>query len=190
MDSGYFSLEKTKPDPPQPPQHPHHLPLPTPEGPCRYTSSDSGSFYSNCTSPVSASLPSPDSELSALTPPITMAPPTTLTPPTILTPPMTLTPPTPMPLTPPIILTPPMALTPPTIVTTPPGCEDKGGACVGGPWGRGGPGSRSYAALADVPKAKRLSQRQAFSAQRQRLQQRARSPGREEVARLFGLERR
>lgn len=52
--------------------------------------------------------------------------------------------------------------------------------------------SRQYAALADVPKAIRISLREAFQAERRRLEHRtrARSPGREEVARLFGNERR
>lgn len=52
--------------------------------------------------------------------------------------------------------------------------------------------SRQYAALADVPKAIRISHREAFQVERRRLERRtrARSPGREEVARLFGYERR
>ncbi|XP_037664509.1 myosin phosphatase Rho-interacting protein isoform X3 [Choloepus didactylus] len=49
-----------------------------------------------------------------------------------------------------------------------------------------------YATLADVPRAVRISHREAFQAERRRLERRARarSPGREEVARLFGNERR
>ncbi|XP_053132108.1 myosin phosphatase Rho-interacting protein isoform X10 [Hemicordylus capensis] len=52
--------------------------------------------------------------------------------------------------------------------------------------------SRQYATLADVPKAVRISHRDAFQVERRRLERRvrARSPGREEVARLFGSERR
>nr|XP_056722304.1 myosin phosphatase Rho-interacting protein isoform X2 [Euleptes europaea] len=52
--------------------------------------------------------------------------------------------------------------------------------------------SRQYATLADVPRAIRISNREAFQAERKRLERRARarSPGREEVARLFGSERR
>ncbi|XP_036134353.1 myosin phosphatase Rho-interacting protein isoform X3 [Molossus molossus] len=52
--------------------------------------------------------------------------------------------------------------------------------------------SRQYATLADVPKAIRISHREAFQVERRRLEHRtrARSPGREEVARLFGNERR
>ncbi|XP_048871621.1 uncharacterized protein si:ch73-103b11.2 isoform X6 [Brienomyrus brachyistius] len=57
---------------------------------------------------------------------------------------------------------------------------------------RAGRGARQYALLADVPRAKRLSHEEAFLLERRRLEQRARtrSPGREEVERLFGLERR
>ncbi|XP_021103258.1 myosin phosphatase Rho-interacting protein isoform X3 [Heterocephalus glaber] len=52
--------------------------------------------------------------------------------------------------------------------------------------------TRQYAALADVPKAIRISHREAFQVERRRLERRtrARSPGREEVARLFGNQRR
>ncbi|XP_035254538.1 rootletin-like isoform X1 [Anguilla anguilla] len=171
-ESGYFSLEKPKPDS-QPPQRPRHLPLSSPsgpEGPHRYPSSDPDpltsplppdSLRSNGTSTFSASLTSLDSDLSPATP---------------------------------------KSPTAPTIVTTPPSCEDEeeedegrvwGGGCGGERAGRGGRRPPvSYASLADVPKAKRLTQRLALSAHRKRLEQRARSPGREEVARLFGLERR
>uniref|UniRef100_G3WY05 Myosin phosphatase Rho interacting protein n=1 Tax=Sarcophilus harrisii TaxID=9305 RepID=G3WY05_SARHA len=52
--------------------------------------------------------------------------------------------------------------------------------------------SRQYTALADVPKAIRISNQEAFQVERRRLERkiRARSPGREEVARLFGNQRR
>ncbi|XP_058891656.1 myosin phosphatase Rho-interacting protein-like isoform X2 [Acipenser ruthenus] len=52
--------------------------------------------------------------------------------------------------------------------------------------------TREYASLADIPKAKRISNRDAFQVEKKRLEQRtrARSPGREEVARIFGTERR
>ncbi|XP_029433295.1 myosin phosphatase Rho-interacting protein isoform X2 [Rhinatrema bivittatum] len=52
--------------------------------------------------------------------------------------------------------------------------------------------SRQYTVLADVPRARRISHREAFQVEWKRLEQRtrARSPGREEVARLFGQERR
>ncbi|XP_016100961.1 myosin phosphatase Rho-interacting protein-like isoform X2 [Sinocyclocheilus grahami] len=58
--------------------------------------------------------------------------------------------------------------------------------------GRAGRGGQGYAALADVPRARRLSHRDAYrsSQKRQELRARTRSPGREEVERLFGRERR
>ncbi|KAA0705075.1 Myosin phosphatase [Triplophysa tibetana] len=61
-----------------------------------------------------------------------------------------------------------------------------------GALGRVGRGGQGYAALADVPRAKRLNHREAFrsSQRRQEVRARTRSPGREEVQRLFGLERR
>uniref|UniRef100_A0A667XL44 Myosin phosphatase Rho interacting protein n=1 Tax=Myripristis murdjan TaxID=586833 RepID=A0A667XL44_9TELE len=63
---------------------------------------------------------------------------------------------------------------------------------VGGGGGRVGRSGREYAALSDVPRARRLSYREAFRSEkkRQELRARTRSPGREEVARLFGEERR
>ncbi|XP_058622136.1 centrosome-associated protein CEP250 isoform X5 [Onychostoma macrolepis] len=63
---------------------------------------------------------------------------------------------------------------------------------VGGASGRAGRGGEGYAALADVPRARRLSHRDAYrsSQKRQELRARTRSPGREEVERLFGRERR
>ncbi|XP_063286747.1 myosin phosphatase Rho-interacting protein isoform X2 [Pelobates fuscus] len=52
--------------------------------------------------------------------------------------------------------------------------------------------NRQYAILADVPRARRISHKDAFQVEKKRLEQktRARSPGREEVARLFGQQRR
>ncbi|XP_078521353.1 myosin phosphatase Rho-interacting protein isoform X3 [Lissotriton helveticus] len=52
--------------------------------------------------------------------------------------------------------------------------------------------TRQYATLADIPRARRISHREAFQVERKRLEQktRARSPGREEVERLFGQQRR
>ncbi len=63
---------------------------------------------------------------------------------------------------------------------------------VGGASGRVGRGGQGYATLADVPRARRLSHRDAYrsSQKRQELRARTRSPGREEVERLFGRERR
>ncbi|XP_039472745.1 coiled-coil domain-containing protein 18 isoform X2 [Oreochromis aureus] len=62
----------------------------------------------------------------------------------------------------------------------------------GGGGGRVGRSGREYASLADVPRARRLSYREAFRSEKKRqdLRARTRSPGREEVARLFGEERR
>ncbi|XP_075686783.1 myosin phosphatase Rho-interacting protein isoform X2 [Rhinoderma darwinii] len=52
--------------------------------------------------------------------------------------------------------------------------------------------NREYAVLADVPRARRITHREVFQVERKRLEQRtrARSPGRDEVARLFGQQRR
>uniref|UniRef100_I3KVR4 Myosin phosphatase Rho interacting protein n=1 Tax=Oreochromis niloticus TaxID=8128 RepID=I3KVR4_ORENI len=60
----------------------------------------------------------------------------------------------------------------------------------GGGGGRVGRSGREYASLADVPRARRLSYREAFRSEKKRqdLRARTRSPGREEVARLFGEE--
>uniref|UniRef100_A0A8C2A664 Myosin phosphatase Rho interacting protein n=1 Tax=Cyprinus carpio TaxID=7962 RepID=A0A8C2A664_CYPCA len=65
-------------------------------------------------------------------------------------------------------------------------------SCVGGASGRAGRGGQGYVTLADVPRARRLSHRDAYrsSQKRQELRARTRSPGREEVERLFGRERR
>lgn len=62
----------------------------------------------------------------------------------------------------------------------------------GGGGGRAGRSGREYATLSDVPRARRLSYREAFRSEKkhQELRARTRSPGREEVARLFGEERR
>lgn len=68
--------------------------------------------------------------------------------------------------------------------------ESNGSASCGG--SRVGRSGREYAVLSDVPRARRLSYREAFRSEkkRQELRARTRSPGREEVARLFGQERR
>uniref|UniRef100_A0A665V398 PH domain-containing protein n=1 Tax=Echeneis naucrates TaxID=173247 RepID=A0A665V398_ECHNA len=74
------------------------------------------------------------------------------------------------------------------------GCSGGGGSntSVSGGGSRVGRSGREYAALSDVPRARRLSYREAFRSEkkRQELRARTRSPGREEVARLFGEERR
>ncbi|XP_051795688.1 myosin phosphatase Rho-interacting protein isoform X10 [Acanthochromis polyacanthus] len=66
------------------------------------------------------------------------------------------------------------------------------GSIGGGGGGRIGRSGREYAALSDVPRARRLTYREAFRSEKKRqdLRARTRSPGREEVARLFGEERR
>ncbi|XP_066544900.1 myosin phosphatase Rho-interacting protein isoform X5 [Amia ocellicauda] len=170
VESGYFSLEKTKPDPPPLQQ----LPLATsssPGGPDRYSSPDTdpltsppcrspdcgggdpflspGPLYSNGSSAISSSQSSLDSEVSS------------------------------------------------TTQTSGASCEGhRGGGVAGGGGseraGRMGRSASDYACLADVPKAKRISHRDAFRAEKKRQEQRSRtrSPGREEVARLFGQERR
>ncbi|XP_039990461.1 centromere-associated protein E isoform X2 [Xiphias gladius] len=175
VESGYFSLEKTKSEPSpqskqhsQPPQPPQHLPLsssassstlgaPSP----RYNSESEpqtspyqpsqdplpspGALVSPSYSTISSSQSSLDSEPSGITP-------------------------------------------------TWEGCSGGGGSTnsvsVGG--GRVGRSGREYAALSDVPRARRMSYREAFRSEkkRQELRARTRSPGREEVARLFGEERR
>ncbi|XP_040922370.1 centromere-associated protein E isoform X3 [Toxotes jaculatrix] len=176
VESGYFSLEKTKSEPSpqsaqhsQPPQPPQHLPLsssasssslgaPSP----RYSSESEpqtspyqpsqdplpspGALVSPSYSTISSSQSSLDSEPSGTMP-------------------------------------------------TWEGCGGSGGgtnsvSVSGG--GRVGRSGREYAALSDVPRARRLTYREAFRSEkkRQELRARTRSPGREEVARLFGEERR
>ncbi|XP_028669831.2 myosin phosphatase Rho-interacting protein-like isoform X4 [Erpetoichthys calabaricus] len=168
VESGYFSLEKTKPEAktpeetlPQPPQHlqyasPSRYSYPDAESPnpCRSPEySDPflspGPFHSNGSSAISSSQSSLDSEASS------------------------------------------------TTQTSGASWESRGaggggtqiektGAC------QASRNTREYATLADIPKAKRISNRDAFQVERKRLEQRtrARSPGREEVVRLFGQERR
>lgn len=166
VESGYFSLEKAKPEPP--PQPPQQLSLSSPTGPGgpqRYSSSDAeplaspccpsperggdpfsppGPLFSNGSSTISSSQSSLDSEASSTTTPTSAA-----------------------------------------------SWDGRGG---GAEWagGAGRGGARDYPSLADVPRARRLSHREAFRSdkKRQELRARTRSPGREEVARLFGQERR
>uniref|UniRef100_A0A8C7P094 PH domain-containing protein n=1 Tax=Oncorhynchus mykiss TaxID=8022 RepID=A0A8C7P094_ONCMY len=164
VESGYFSLEKTKsPEPPQPPQHQplttstslgvlHHRysPCDSPSYPntsLNYPSSDPlpspGALLSPSYSTVSSSQSSLDSEPSS------------------------------------------NALS----------WDSRGGAggnVGGGGGGRVGRPGKDYVVLSNVPRARRLSHREAFRSDKKRVELRARtrSPGREEVARLFGLERR
>ncbi|XP_029383163.1 myosin phosphatase Rho-interacting protein isoform X8 [Echeneis naucrates] len=175
VESGYFSLEKTKSEPSpqsaqhsQPPQPPQHLPLsssasssslgaPSPRynsesepqtSPCQPSQDplpSSGALVSPSYSTISSSQSSLDSEPSGST-------------------------------------------------ATWEGCSGGGGSntSVSGGGSRVGRSGREYAALSDVPRARRLSYREAFRSEkkRQELRARTRSPGREEVARLFGEERR
>ncbi|XP_026206812.1 centromere-associated protein E isoform X3 [Anabas testudineus] len=171
VESGYFSLEKTKSEPSphsaqhsQPLQPPQHLPLSSSASSCslgapssRYSSESEpqtspyqpsqdplpspGALVSPSYSTISSSQSSLDSEPSGTTPPWE-------------------------------------------------GHSGSGGSIGGG--GRVGRSGREYAALSDVPRARRLNYREAFRSdkKRQELRARTRSPGREEVARLFGEERR
>ncbi|XP_033974823.1 myosin phosphatase Rho-interacting protein isoform X5 [Trematomus bernacchii] len=173
VESGYFSLEKTKSEPqsalsPQSAQPPQHLPLSSSASSSslgalspRYISeSDSltspyhpsqdplpspGALVSPSYSTISSSQSSLDSEPSGSTP------------------------------------------------TWEGRCGGGGSTgSVGGGGGRVGRPGREYTALSDVPRARRMSYREAFRSEkkRQELRARTRSPGREEVARLFGQERR
>ncbi|CAL1599273.1 unnamed protein product [Knipowitschia caucasica] len=69
--------------------------------------------------------------------------------------------------------------------------EGQSGAVSSGT-GRVGRTGREYAVLSDVPRARRFTYREAFRSdqKQQEIRARTRSPGREEVARLFGEERR
>ncbi|XP_054454534.1 myosin phosphatase Rho-interacting protein isoform X2 [Anoplopoma fimbria] len=172
VESGYFSLEKTKSEPSpqfQPPQPPQHLPLSSsasssslgalsprynsesesqtsPYQPSQDPLPSPGALVSPSYSTISSSQSSLDSEPSGSTP-------------------------------------------------TSDGRSGGGGGSicsVSGGGGRVGRPGREYTALSDVPRARRLSYREAFRSdkKRQELRARTRSPGREEVARLFGKERR
>ncbi|XP_068610973.1 rootletin [Brachionichthys hirsutus] len=138
VESGYFSLEKTKSEPSPPSaqhfQPPLHLPL----------ASSSSSSYLGALNP-SSSQSSLDSEPSSTTP---------------------------------------------TWEGNGAGGGSTGSATGGG--SRVGQSGRDYTSLSDVPRARRLSYCEAFRSdkKRQELRARTRSPGREEVARLFGQERR
>ncbi|XP_035257259.1 COP1-interactive protein 1 isoform X2 [Anguilla anguilla] len=166
VESGYFSLEKAKPEP-QPPQQLSLSSPSGPGGPHRYSSSDTdpltslycpspdrsgcgdpfsppGPLFSNGSSTISSSQSSLDSEASSTTTPTSAA-----------------------------------------------SWDGRGGG--GAEWAGGaGRSARDYTSLADLPRARRLSHREAFRSdkKRQELRARTRSPGREEVARLFGQERR
>ncbi|XP_027145477.1 myosin phosphatase Rho-interacting protein isoform X4 [Larimichthys crocea] len=169
VESGYFSLEKTKSEPPpqstqhsQPPQPPQHLPL----------SSSASSSSLGALSPRYNSESEP--QISPFQPSQDPLPsPGALVSPSYST-----------------ISSSQSSLDSDPSGTTPTWEGSTGSVSGGG--GRVGRSGREYAALSDVPRARRLSYREAFRSEkkRQELRARTRSPGREEVARLFGQERR
>ncbi|XP_043957544.1 plectin isoform X2 [Gambusia affinis] len=152
VESGYFSLEKTKSEPnPAPPQH---LPL-----------SSSASSSSLGASRYEPDLPAPQRSPDPLPSPKALVSPSYST---ISSSQSSLD-------------SEPSSRASPTWVG--------GTARVAGRAGRSG---REYTALSDVPRARILSYKEAFRSEkrRQELRERTRSPGREEVVRLFGEERR
>uniref|UniRef100_A0AAQ5XBG3 PH domain-containing protein n=1 Tax=Amphiprion ocellaris TaxID=80972 RepID=A0AAQ5XBG3_AMPOC len=172
VESGYFSLEKTKSEPaPQSahhPQPPQHLPL--------STSTSSSSFGAPSSRYNSESEPQ-TSPHHPLQDPL----------------------PSPGALVSPSYST--ISSSQSSLDSDPSGAtstwEGHGGGgggsdSIGGGGGRIGRSGREYAALSDVPRARRLTYREAFRSEKKRqdLRARTRSPGREEVARLFGEERR
>uniref|UniRef100_A0A4W5JK35 Myosin phosphatase Rho interacting protein n=1 Tax=Hucho hucho TaxID=62062 RepID=A0A4W5JK35_9TELE len=165
VESGYFSLEKTKsPEPPQPPQH---LPLTTSTSlgvlHHRYSPCDSPSYPNTSLNyPSSDPLPSPGALLSPSYSTVSSSQ---------------------------------------SSLDSEPSSNalswDSRGVAGGNVGGGGGGGrvgrpGKDYVVLSNVPRARRLSHREAFRSDKKRVELRARtrSPGREEVARLFGLERR
>ncbi|XP_031698722.1 myosin phosphatase Rho-interacting protein isoform X3 [Anarrhichthys ocellatus] len=171
VESGYFSLEKTKSEPSpqsQPPQPPQHLPL-----------SSSASSSS-----LGALSPRYNSESESQTSPYQPSQDPLPSPGALVSPSYST------------ISSSQSSLDSEPSVTTPTweGRSGGGGSIcsVSGGGGRVGRPGREYAALSDVPRARRLSHREAFRSEkkRQELRARTRSPGREEVARLFGQERR
>ncbi|XP_010903302.2 centrosome-associated protein CEP250 isoform X4 [Esox lucius] len=171
VESGYFSLEKTKPqDPPsQPPRPPQHLSL---------TSSTSLSVLHHRYSPTDTHSDRQKSHYFPSSDPLPS--PGTLVSPSYST----------------------LSSSQSSLDSEPsssaPSLDGRGGGggSVGGGFsgggGRMGRPARDYVELADVPRARRLCHREAFRSDKKRseLRARTRSPGREEVARLFGLERR
>ncbi|XP_046888775.1 uncharacterized protein si:ch73-103b11.2 isoform X7 [Hypomesus transpacificus] len=180
VESGYFSLEKTKTEPP-----PLHLPL----------SSSSTTLLSTTTTASGApqhrySPSDSDSHLSSYPSPESLLPPSSLGAPL-------LSPSSSGALLSPCYST--ISSSQSSLDSEPsssaPSWDGRGGggggsagSAVGGRAGRAG---REYVALSDVPRARRLSHREAFRSdkKRQELRARTRSPGREEVARIFGEER-
>ncbi|XP_019938718.2 uncharacterized protein [Paralichthys olivaceus] len=175
VESGYFSLEKTKSEPSphsaqhsQSPHPPQHLPLSSSASssslgaPCPRYNSESEPQSSPC-QPSQDPLPSPGALVSPSYSTISSSQSSLDSDPSVTSP-------------------------------TWEGCGGGVGSTsnVGNGGGRVGCSGREYTALSDVPRARRLSYREAFRSEkkRQELRARTRSPGREEVARLFGEERR
>ncbi|XP_035603820.1 golgin subfamily A member 4 isoform X3 [Oncorhynchus keta] len=163
VESGYFSLEKTKsPEPPQPPQH-QPLTTSTSLGVLhhRYSPCDSPSYPNTSLNyPSSDPLPSPGALLSPSYSTVSSSQ---------------------------------------SSLDSEPSSNGSwssrggaGGNVGGGGGGRVGRPGKDYVVLSNVPRARRLSHREAFRSDKKKVELRARtrSPGREEVARLFGLERR
>ncbi|XP_028332826.1 myosin phosphatase Rho-interacting protein isoform X10 [Gouania willdenowi] len=170
VESGYFSLEKTKSEPSPLSQHTHqHLPL----------SSSASSSSSSLGAPTPRYISESQTQTTPHHPPQDPLPsPGSLNSPSYST----------------------ISSTQSSLDSDPSGAmpaweehDNDGGSgnsVSGG--GRVGRSGREYAALSDVPRARRLNYREAFRSdkKRQELRTRTRSPGREEVARLFGEERR
>ncbi|XP_041829019.1 nucleoporin nup211 isoform X2 [Melanotaenia boesemani] len=172
VESGYFSLEKTKSEPsPQSTHHsqpPQHLPLSS-----SASSSSLGAPSSRYTSESEPQISPPHPSQDTLPSPGALVSPSYST----------------------ISSSRSSLDSEPSVATsTWEGRSGDGGSnsSVSGGGGRVGRSGREYAALSDVPRARRLSYREAFRSEkkRQELRARTRSPGREEVARLFGEERR
>ncbi|KAI4903485.1 hypothetical protein NFI96_031485, partial [Prochilodus magdalenae] len=175
VESGYFSLEKAKPEGQQQLQRPQEQPTPPQHLPLSSSSSSSSSRlrYSSSDSMLFTSSPSHDTDTH--TDAHTLSPPDTRA----------------------------RALrsslsSSQSSLDSEPGVEGCGSVQMGGDTVntagskvRTERGGRGYVALADVPRARRLSHREAFRSERKRqeLRERTRSPGREEVERLFGHQR-
>ncbi|KAM4526341.1 myosin phosphatase Rho-interacting protein [Fundulus diaphanus] len=175
VESGYFSLEKTKSEPAPPSAHhtqpPQHLSLSS-----SASSSSAGApasrYNSESESPLSPHRPSQDP----------LPSPKALTSPSCST-----------------ISSSQSSLDSEPSSRASPTWEGRSSAGAGGSArsissgaGRVGRSGREYTALSDVPRARILSYKEAFRSEkrRQELRARTRSPGREEVVRLFGEERR
>lgn len=169
VESGYFSLEKTKSEPSpqsvqhsQPPQPPQNLPL----------SSSASSSSLGALSPRYYSEPEP------LTSPCQPSQDPLPSPGALVSPSYST-----------------ISSSQSSLDSEPSSCapvwEGRAGGISTGA-SRVGRAGREYAALSDVPRARRLTYREAFRSDKkqQELRARTRSPGREEVARLFGEDRR